>query len=245
MSGEEKQGISRRGDDAGEDEKTTGFYDDEARDHIVGLTHTHRTGTSDSETTTTACATAGSGLHIGESTRTSHDDGGLSFHDPEKGVISRSVLPTTTTTTTTAAPSPSQSTRALTLPDDINFYPEGGLQAWLVVFGSLCALLAALGIMNTLGSFQAYVSRNQLKEYSQGQIGWVFSVYTCLAFGFGVIVGPVFDKHGARALMVTGSVGVVASLMLMSICESMTPFPFFPLFHGTFLIRLYIVFGSV
>jgi hypothetical protein len=31
-------------------------------------------------------------------------------------------------------------------------YPEGGLQAWLVVFGSWCALCASLGLMNTLGA---------------------------------------------------------------------------------------------
>jgi len=136
--------------------------------------------------------------------------GGTSAHDAEEG---------------TAAPplpnSPSQSTRALTLRDDENFYPEGGLQAWLVVFGSWCALLAALGIMNTLASFQAYISRNQLVDYSEGQIGWIFSVYTFLSFGFGVFIGPIFDKFGARALMITGALGIVAGIMLMSICTSM------------------------
>ena len=80
--------------------------------------------------------------------------------------------------------------------------------------------------MNTLGSFQAYISRNQLKEYSEGEIGWIFSMYACLAFGFGVVVGPVFDKHGARWLMLAGSAGVVTSLMLLGVCESESPFPF-------------------
>lgn len=161
------------------------------------------------------------GLHIVPSKRSriSRDGDKLSFHDPETGVISAAVLP-----------SPSQSTRALTLREDENFYPEGGLQAWLVVFGSLCSLLAALGVMNTLGSFQAYISRNQLKEYSEGEIGWIFSMYACLAFGFGVIVGPIFDKHGARWLMLAGSVGVVASLMLLGVCEGM--------FRSTVPIRL-------
>jgi hypothetical protein len=36
-------------------------------------------------------------------------------------------------------------------------YPEGGLQAWLVVFSSWCALWASLGPMNTLRIFQAYI----------------------------------------------------------------------------------------
>lgn len=41
-------------------------------------------------------------------------------------------------------------TRSTQAPDG-NEYPEGGLSAWLVVFGSFCGLLAALGIMNTIG----------------------------------------------------------------------------------------------
>lgn len=30
------------------------------------------------------------------------------------------------------------------------FYPEGG-KGWLVVFGSFCGMLAALGLMNSIG----------------------------------------------------------------------------------------------
>ncbi len=121
-----------------------------------------------------------------------------------------------------AVHSPAQSTRALTLRDDgdENFYPEGGREAWLVVFGSWCSLVSALGVMNTLASFQSYISRNQLSDYSEGQIGWIFSLYACLSFGLGVFIGPIFDKFGARILLITGSVGIVLAMMLMSICTS-------------------------
>lgn len=212
MGGEEKD-VRSHGIEPVEDEKIIRTDYEPAAE---GPT-TYHDGKSDDDYTI--------GLHIIPSktrSRISRDGDKLSFHDPEKGVISAAVFPTAT-----APPSPSQSTHALTLREDENFYPEGGLQAWLVVFGSLCSLLAALGVMNTLGSFQAYISRNQLREYSEGQIGWIFSVYACLAFGFGVIVGPIFDKHGARWLMLVGSAGVVTSLMLLSVCEgmSMSPFP--------------------
>lgn len=120
--------------------------------------------------------------------------------------------------------SPSQSTHALTLRDDENFYPEGGLRAWLVVFGSWCSLLAALGIMNTLASFQSYISRHQLVDYSAGEIGWIFSMYAFLAFGFGVFVGPIFDKFGSKALMITGSVMVVTAMMVLGVCTGMSSF---------------------
>src|SRR5699024_10358552 len=57
---------------------------------------------------------------------------------------------------------------------DGNTYPEGGLDAWLVVLGSFLGLFASLGLLNTIGSFQAYLQTNQLKEYSSGSISWVF-----------------------------------------------------------------------
>jgi hypothetical protein len=56
-------------------------------------------------------------------------------------------------------------------------YPEGGLRAWLVVLGSFCGMLASFGFMNTIGVFQTYLSNNQLKEYNDSTIGWIFSVY--------------------------------------------------------------------
>lgn len=123
-----------------------------------------------------------------------------------------------------AAYSPSQSTHALTLSQDENFYPEGGTRAWLVVFGSWCGSFASLGIMNTLSSFHAYISNNQLAGYSAGDIGWIFSVYSALSFGLGVFVGPIFDKFGARALIATGASGIVAAMMILSICTGMPPF---------------------
>jgi hypothetical protein len=60
---------------------------------------------------------------------------------------------------------------------DETSYPEGGLRAWLVVFGSFCGMLASFGFMNTIGVFQTYLSNNQLKEYNESTIGWIFSVY--------------------------------------------------------------------
>ncbi|KAK9776323.1 putative Major facilitator superfamily (MFS) profile domain-containing protein [Seiridium cardinale] len=97
-------------------------------------------------------------------------------------------------------------------------YPEGGLEAWLVVFGSFCGLVASLGLMNSIAIFQTYNAAHQLSNYSTGTVGWIYSIYTFLAFGCGVYIGPWFDKYGPRWLLLPGGVGIVASLMLMSIC---------------------------
>ena len=101
---------------------------------------------------------------------------------------------------------------------DESTYPEGGLRAWLVVFGSFCGMFAGFGYMNTIGIYQAYLSTHQLSEYSESSIGWIFSVYVFLAFGCGIQIGPIFDAHGPRLLILAGSVLIVLSVFLMSVC---------------------------
>ncbi|KAK1758436.1 riboflavin transporter MCH5 [Echria macrotheca] len=101
--------------------------------------------------------------------------------------------------------------------DDNNDYPEGGARAWLVVFGCWLALFAALGLMNILATFQAYVSANQLADYSTGTIGWIFSVYTFVSFFLGIYIGPLFDKYGPRWLVLAGTVCLAVSLVLLSV----------------------------
>lgn len=101
-------------------------------------------------------------------------------------------------------------------------YPEGGKRAWLVVLGSWLALFSALGIMNILATFQTYVSKHQLANYDASAIGWIFSLYTFACFFLGIYVGPIFDKYGPRWLVAAGTVGLVASLMCLSVCKGMS-----------------------
>ncbi|KAE9970155.1 hypothetical protein BLS_005034 [Venturia inaequalis] len=101
---------------------------------------------------------------------------------------------------------------------DDTVYPEGGLQAWLVVLGSFCGMLSSFGFMNSIGVFQGYLSTHQLKDYSEGTIGWIFSVYVFLAFFGGLQIGPVFDAKGPFWLILAGSIIFTLSIFLMSIC---------------------------
>lgn len=95
-------------------------------------------------------------------------------------------------------------------------YPEGGLQACLVVFGSFCGLFASLGLQNTIAVFQTYLGMHQLSEYSNGTIGWVFTLSTFFSFFCGIYIGHLFDKYGSRLLLITGGCGIVLSLILAS-----------------------------
>lgn len=80
-------------------------------------------------------------------------------------------------------------------------------------------MLAGLGIMNTTGTYVAYLSSHQLSGYSISSIGWIFGIYGFLSFFGGVQVGPVFDKHGPRALVAAGSICLLLSMFLLGSCE--------------------------
>lgn len=110
---------------------------------------------------------------------------------------------------------------AASLPDS---YPEGGLQAWLVVLGAWFSLFASFGLLNTIAVFQTYTLEHQLSSYSEGTVGWVFSIYTFLTFFCGVYIGPVFDKYGPRWLIVAGTVCTVGGMVLLSFCTELWQF---------------------
>ncbi|OCL12240.1 MFS monocarboxylate transporter [Glonium stellatum] len=97
-------------------------------------------------------------------------------------------------------------------------YPEGGLTGWLVVLGSFSGMLAAFGMMNTVGVFQAYLSTHQLKDYDESTIGWIFSVYVFLSFFCGIQIGPIFDAKGPELLILAGSIMLCASVLLLGLC---------------------------
>ncbi|KAJ5693176.1 hypothetical protein N7462_002599 [Penicillium macrosclerotiorum] len=106
----------------------------------------------------------------------------------------------------------------VTTDDEGNIYPEGGLEAWLVVLGSFLGLFGSLGLVNTIGTFQAYIESHQLKDYSSGSIGWIFGMYAFLTFFCGVQIGPIFDARGPRLLVFAGSVCEMAMIVLLGFC---------------------------
>ena len=97
-------------------------------------------------------------------------------------------------------------------------YPEGGLRANLVVAGSFSAIMGGLGLMNSIGIYQAWISTHQLSSTRSGQIGWIFGIYNFLVFFCGIQIGPIFDARGPRLLMWLGSALVVLTLVLVGFC---------------------------
>lgn len=107
--------------------------------------------------------------------------------------------------------------------EDISF-PDGGVEAYLVVFGALLSLIITFGLMNTIGAIQAYLTTHQLANASASSVGWIFSVYFFFAFGGGIYAGPIFDYKGARLPMFIGSVLIIIGLFLTANCSKVYQF---------------------
>lgn len=98
-------------------------------------------------------------------------------------------------------------------------YPEGGLQAWLVVLGAFCGLAASIGLYNSTGVLSILLSSSILTAISASSLGWIFSIYAFVVWAVGVWVGPCFDVFGPRVLLVAGAVCTVLGMMGLSFCS--------------------------
>lgn len=61
-------------------------------------------------------------------------------------------------------------------------YAEGGLRAYLTVFGAFMALLCTFGQMNSFGTYQTWYHDNQLKHLSPSTISWIGSLQLWVFF---------------------------------------------------------------
>ncbi|KAL4863470.1 hypothetical protein BDV12DRAFT_206465 [Aspergillus spectabilis] len=95
-------------------------------------------------------------------------------------------------------------------------YPEGGLQAWLVVLGAWCAMIPSMGLLNSLGTLHAWTSTHQLQAYSESSIGWIYGAYAFFLYVAGAQAGPIFDCYGPSSVVIPGSIGMVTSMIFFS-----------------------------
>ncbi|EDO18019.1 hypothetical protein Kpol_1045p3 [Vanderwaltozyma polyspora DSM 70294] len=95
--------------------------------------------------------------------------------------------------------------------DDIDF-PEGGLRAWIVVFGCFLGLTACFGLLNTIGVIETHIQSHQLSNESSQVIGWVFSIFLFICFSSCIFSGTYFDRNGFKVPMIIGSACQVGGL---------------------------------
>ncbi|KAF4925712.1 MFS transporter asaE [Colletotrichum viniferum] len=122
------------------------------------------------------------------------------------------------------SPSPEAAVQEMIATEEPEKYPEGGKDAWLVVAGAWCAMIPSMGLLNTLAVLQAWVTEYELQGLPESTIGWVFSTYAFFLYFCGAQVGPIFDAHDVRYLVIPGCIGIVAAIMLMSFCKEFYQF---------------------
>lgn len=113
-------------------------------------------------------------------------------------------------------------------------YPEGGRDAWLVVFGAWCGLTASLGIYNTAGVFEVVISESILPDEPASTLDWIFSIYAFMTWICGLQIGPTFDAMGPRGLISAGAVCTLIGIFAFSVCNGKI---------GLFLISMYYPFS--
>ncbi|KAH9209260.1 major facilitator superfamily domain-containing protein [Leptodontidium sp. 2 PMI_412] len=95
--------------------------------------------------------------------------------------------------------------------------PDGGLAAWLVVFGAWCTSFCSFGWVNSVGVFQEFYQSDYLRTYSASTISWIPSLQIFFMFATGPIVGKIYDRYGPRYLTLVGTFLHVFGLMMASI----------------------------
>lgn len=108
--------------------------------------------------------------------------------------------------------------------DDDREFPDGGLKAWLVVFGAFMGLVPVFGLINSLGAIESYISKHQLANISSSTISWIFSLYLATSFLSCILSGGYFDRNGSIGLMCTGTVIYAGGLFALANCKSVWQF---------------------
>lgn len=95
--------------------------------------------------------------------------------------------------------------------------PDGGTVAWLQVLSMFLVNLNNWGLVNSFGIFQAYYQETLLPQHSASSIAWIGTLQGALLLIVGVISGPLFDRGYFKVTLVTGSVGLVFAVMMLSL----------------------------
>ncbi|OLN91626.1 putative transporter MCH4-like protein 8 [Colletotrichum chlorophyti] len=96
-------------------------------------------------------------------------------------------------------------------------FPDGGAEAWLVVFGGWCALFCTFGLINCVGVFQAYYVSGPLSQYPSSTVAWITSLQVWTQTFMGVVFGRLYDTYGPKYLLYGGTLVYVFGLMMTSL----------------------------
>ncbi|KAE9391724.1 MFS general substrate transporter [Gymnopus androsaceus JB14] len=134
-----------------------------------------------------------------------YDEG--TFKDLEKSVPTEKCLEKCTTIPTLPSPAPLDDT------------PDGGLQAWLVLFGAMCIAFTTSGYMSAWGVFQAYYEQSILQDSSPSTISWIGSIQQSCLYLPTLIFSRLLDMGYFRTMLTTASVVFIIATFLIAQCH--------------------------
>lgn len=103
-------------------------------------------------------------------------------------------------------------------------YPEGGFQAYLVVFGAFMGLIPCFGLLNSLGAIETYITENQLANVDSSVSAWIFSIFLFVNFTSCIFSGTFFDRNGARIPLLVGTILLCGGLFATAQCTKVWQF---------------------
>ncbi|KAI0768216.1 major facilitator superfamily domain-containing protein, partial [Trametes elegans] len=116
--------------------------------------------------------------------------------------------------------------------EGLEYVPDGGKEAWLVVLGPFLGFFASAGTVNAYVTFQDYYESTLLPSSSSSSISLIGPLQVFFSFFPGTITGRIFDAYGTRVSVITHrSVICVFSLMMVSLCQKDQAYQVF-LAHG-------------
>lgn len=80
-------------------------------------------------------------------------------------------------------------------------FPDGGLDAWLCVFGGFLALFCTFGLVNCIGVFLEYYVTGPLASYGPSAVSWITSTQVCVQTGTTFIVSVLCSPPNAVLAM--------------------------------------------
>ncbi|KAI4703179.1 hypothetical protein J4E81_002056 [Alternaria sp. BMP 2799] len=95
--------------------------------------------------------------------------------------------------------------------------PDGGLHAWLKVFGGFMIYINIWGFTLTYGAFQTYYRTTLLTSSTPSAISWIGTVQAWLLIVIGTLSGPLFDLGYFRSMLLVGNFLVVLGIMMLSL----------------------------
>ncbi|KAI5807308.1 MFS transporter [Peziza echinospora] len=94
--------------------------------------------------------------------------------------------------------------------------PDGGLQAWLCVFGAFICQFCSFGFLNACGVFQYQYSLYILPDHSSSSITWITTTQIFLMLMLGGIMGKLADMFGPRKVLIPSAIMVVGGICALS-----------------------------